>query len=336
MKKLLAATAAALLTTLVLVVTADQQAANATSSGRNGRIAFNRGGDIYTVKSDGTGLKRLTRYGGGASNPQWSPNGNRLLYSYKDSVWVMQANGTGKKRVSKGWAASWAPDGKRIAYVYPDNAWVDPDNHSMCDPSQPDDFSSLYPAVVTQQISGGPRTVVYNYAYLECFDWGYYQIEYGPTTAWSADGGKIYFSFYDFDEEHGADGGDDHHFTGIGEIHLNGPDYAFTHYDDVWNLPPTIKPTVDTAPVSTNVVYTNEKDYRVTVENGSHTYKRVISSDGNATFPTFSPNRKYVLYTYHPPGGGYSIKRVTLPGSPTTKARTIIAKGSQPDWQPLR
>src|SRR5579859_3413813 len=42
--------------------------------GSDGRIAFVRNGNIFSIKPDGTGLAKLTHLGH-ASGPRWSPNG---------------------------------------------------------------------------------------------------------------------------------------------------------------------------------------------------------------------------------------------------------------------
>jgi len=45
------------------------------------KIAFNCGGDIYTVKPDGTELVKLTRQNGGSNRmPIWSPDGSRIAF----------------------------------------------------------------------------------------------------------------------------------------------------------------------------------------------------------------------------------------------------------------
>lgn len=45
------------------------------------RIALSCGGDIYTVRPDGTGLVKLThRNGGGNRMPIWSPDGSRIAF----------------------------------------------------------------------------------------------------------------------------------------------------------------------------------------------------------------------------------------------------------------
>jgi Tol biopolymer transport system component len=82
--------------------------------------------DIYLVRSDGTGLKRLTAGPGDEQHASWSPDGTRIVYSASEafssppssrsSIWVMNADGSGKHRLGAGVNPSWSPDGKKILY----------------------------------------------------------------------------------------------------------------------------------------------------------------------------------------------------------------------------
>ena len=89
-------------------------------------------GDIYVVKTDGTGLERLTDDPGFEERPAWSPDGRRIVYGgyprgytgpEDASVWIMNADGSEKAQLTKGAMRgiypSWSPDGKQIAFVNP-------------------------------------------------------------------------------------------------------------------------------------------------------------------------------------------------------------------------
>ena len=107
--------------------------------GSNGLIAFqsDRDGDhdIYTVKTDGTGLTNLTS--GNATvdqDPAWSPDGTKIAFSRKTTsapcttagcknIFVMNANGSGVTQLTfesfdgkDNTAPSWSPDGQWIVY----------------------------------------------------------------------------------------------------------------------------------------------------------------------------------------------------------------------------
>jgi Tol biopolymer transport system component len=67
------------------LMTAGILPAHATNPGRNGRIAFamdkGSGTQVYSIKRDGTGLRKLTSASGDALTPDWSPNGRRILFA---------------------------------------------------------------------------------------------------------------------------------------------------------------------------------------------------------------------------------------------------------------
>jgi Tol biopolymer transport system component len=119
--------------------------AHATFPGTDGRIAFSQGdliapvggetGDlsahsqVFTINPDGSGLKQLTHVGAdqGAGSPDWSPDGERIVYESDQSgafrIWVMDANGTTKIQLTHGpgfedFQPSWSPDGKRILFSH--------------------------------------------------------------------------------------------------------------------------------------------------------------------------------------------------------------------------
>ncbi|MGZ6754953.1 MAG: TolB family protein, partial [Nocardioides sp.] len=101
--------------------------AEAAYPGRDGRIAFVRANQIYTMTSTGGGVTQLTTSGKNY-RPKWSPDGSRLSFIHEVSgrrdVWVMAANGTGKAAVTTtgdvtSAGASWSPKGNRLAFATP-------------------------------------------------------------------------------------------------------------------------------------------------------------------------------------------------------------------------
>ena len=83
--------------------------------------------DVYVVKTDGGGLKRLTDANGMEEHPAWSPDGRKIAYSHTlgdygqaAAIWVMNADGSRKVRLTPpvvhGVWPTWSPDGKRIAF----------------------------------------------------------------------------------------------------------------------------------------------------------------------------------------------------------------------------
>ncbi len=97
-----------------------------------GTIAFARfvkaakgyNSEIFTVRTDGTGLRKLTDDPWWEEAPSWSPDGRRIAYSVwteddpsTSGVWVMNADGSGKRQLTKhGGRPVWSPDGTSIAF----------------------------------------------------------------------------------------------------------------------------------------------------------------------------------------------------------------------------
>lgn len=88
-----------------------------------------RSSTIYRVNTDGTGFLQLGAMTTGVHrfDPQWSPSGNTILYSYipspgaSERLYRMNATGGARTRLTFGTAdhrwARWRPDGGMIAYV---------------------------------------------------------------------------------------------------------------------------------------------------------------------------------------------------------------------------
>ena len=109
----------------------------------DGRIAFTRatfdvaanaptGGDLWSIRTDGSDLLRLTDLPGFELFPTWSPDGSRLAFVRGDGrstgdVWVIDADAdptAADRHLTKltdeagmESAPDWSPDGRWIAYV---------------------------------------------------------------------------------------------------------------------------------------------------------------------------------------------------------------------------
>jgi Tol biopolymer transport system component len=120
---------ATVLATVLVAVLATAASAWATFPGANGRIAFaikqvgNEAYQIYSMKPDGSDIKRLTDPPGWNLEPRWSPDGRRLVFmSNRDGqydIYVMNADGSGQTRLTtrQAGAPAWSPDGSKIAFA---------------------------------------------------------------------------------------------------------------------------------------------------------------------------------------------------------------------------
>ena len=76
--------------------------------------------EVYVVRPDGTGERRLTPPASGTTSPVWSPDGNKLVVSKSASLYLINFDGSGFRRLIKTGQgasfASWSPDGFRVAY----------------------------------------------------------------------------------------------------------------------------------------------------------------------------------------------------------------------------
>jgi hypothetical protein len=91
--------------------------------GQNGKIAYERDGDIWSMNPDGTAQANLTNTPDAELQPEWSPDGTKIAFVRAEDIWVMQADGTGAVNLTSGLSPfgsenypAWSPDGTQIAF----------------------------------------------------------------------------------------------------------------------------------------------------------------------------------------------------------------------------
>jgi Tol biopolymer transport system component len=81
-------------------------------------------GEIYIMRADGSGQKRLTNVNGYDGGPFFSPDGKRIVWRRFDEkgliadVWTMNLDGTDAKQVTNFTSMSWAP------YIHPSGEYL--------------------------------------------------------------------------------------------------------------------------------------------------------------------------------------------------------------------
>lgn len=90
------------------------------SSGPNPRL---RNSQLYVVKINGTGLRKLTNAPGGASEPDWSTNGKSIVFvaGRPTDIFVIPAAGGAVRRLTRTQGAerapAWTSDGRTIVFA---------------------------------------------------------------------------------------------------------------------------------------------------------------------------------------------------------------------------
>ncbi|MBA2618376.1 MAG: PD40 domain-containing protein [Rubrobacter sp.] len=101
--------------------------AEATFAGGNGKVAFTRSGDVWTMNADGSGATKLTTNYNAEANPTISSDGSRIAYEFLRGIWVMNADGSGQKMLTDGATTdedpSWSADGTRISFSRNGDLW---------------------------------------------------------------------------------------------------------------------------------------------------------------------------------------------------------------------
>jgi Tol biopolymer transport system component len=197
--------------------------------------------EIFVVRSDGTGLRRMTDHPGLDTNPAWSPDGTRIAFTrWPDAaaseggdavaIWSMNRNGSGLERLTHGPGlsdqASWSPDGEHIAF----SRYV----------SARDAYAVFITEAEAKEVRR-PQAITHS--------------PYGVTStspSWSPDGTRIAF-VRDENQNRGgdsniyvidSDGSNPHRITGESGYYNDptwspdGKSIAFIRGNRIWEMPP--------------------------------------------------------------------------------------------------
>jgi Tol biopolymer transport system component len=110
---------AAVLLACAAALLALSEKAEATFPGKNGKIAYESNGVIYTINPNGSGKAKVTR----GYQPAYSPDGKRIAYESNGVIYTTKVGGGGKRKVTNNntnytsdYNPSYSPSGEKIAY----------------------------------------------------------------------------------------------------------------------------------------------------------------------------------------------------------------------------
>lgn len=117
---------AAILAGAIACAGAGASAAGGASPFPSGWIVFSAdlqhgvvGSVLFRIRTNGTGLRQLTRAGSAAEDPAFAPDGKRVAFR-RHGILTVKIDGSGLRRLTHGTEdrfPSYSPDGKRIAFI---------------------------------------------------------------------------------------------------------------------------------------------------------------------------------------------------------------------------
>lgn len=277
-------------------------------------LAFVRGApsatEIYVVREDGSGLRRMTNNRVADYSPIWSPDGKRLLFVSNrdgdDELYVMDASGKNVRQLTRNRrqdvTPQWSPDGETIAFA-----------SDRGRPGEPEIW-------IMRADGGGARRLLATVNHP-----GWQDAQYSPT--WSPDGRRLIFSMPVAEsnpELHvvGANGKGLRRLTRTrGSIDVFGDD---TMPD--WSADGKTVVFVSNREQRSSDVWTMSADGR----GQRPVARRTTADDWN---PRLSPDGRTIAFTQLPLGGGASS--VWVMNRDGSGARRVTA-GAEPDWRPGR
>ena len=233
----------------------------AVAQAENGRIAFSRDHELYSVAADGTTLARLTYSETTEHHPDWSPDGTRIAFGSfaegRQSIHVINADGSDERRLSPAGYESedaeptWSPDGTQIAF-----ASTRPYNGSWRIWVMNADGSGL------GQVTGG----------------------FGSSPAWSPDGTRLAY----------VDAG-----GGISVVRVEGGNaQRITQpHGDTTDERPAWSPDGTRIAFARRQTSGDDPQLYLVDANGSNV-RQLTTTEGASRFPSWSPDGEWIVFTH--------------------------------------
>ena len=164
-------------------------------------------GQVGVVNADGTGQRAISV----GQNPQWSPDGTRLLVQEVDdvtsepvSIWVLDVASAEATDLGQGFNAQWLPDGERISFRRvidtPDGSFADAIFVMTLPAGEPEELGTESESDVYWSPDGSSYLIHHDGSLTLAETDGNRPFATGFAPVWSPDGTLVLLA-YDFDEQ---------------------------------------------------------------------------------------------------------------------------------------
>jgi TolB protein len=254
--------------------------------------------EIYVINADGSDLKNISAHEGADFDPDWSPDGSKIVFNSDREgagIYVMNADGSDVQRLTAGGVSpTWSPDGTRIAYSRGGSlVIIDPDG---------DNPSTIYDG-------GGSDPVMPCSGGAILGDWS-------PDGEWIA--------FYTADLSRGA--------AEICVVATDGSEIKL-----IVENPPGIHVEPNWSPDSTRIAFRSIRDgihqiYVYDLATGEQT--RLTEHAGLDAEPAWSPDGGWIAFVSDRDALESDIYVMSADGSDLRRLTTHARKDSFPTWAP--